>query len=447
MSEPGSIRFHHFGFTPFGRSPLFADFNLEIKAGERIALIGPSGSGKSSLLNALIGALGDTIPGVVTGDVRAHGTVGLVSQSANVVATTCGRDVAFGMENQGRTRADIWAGVDQALTAVGLEGFHNRPSDALSGGESQRLALAGVLAMQPAILLLDEPTAMLDESTAAKVRAHIFDVVERTSATTIVVEHRIGPWLDFVDRVIVLDHGTIVDPESVDIWLPDREPPRPQILSMTQRPRDITELILDGVDAVLERRSFANTVTTHALKNFSMRAYPHQMLSLRGSSGAGKSTALEILAGVRAPDSGVVRGYPKPPHQMRSKDVAARVGWVPQNPEHSFIAHTVAAEIALTSKAVGRDLNLEEVLHHFDLVHVAQVNPYRLSGGEQKRLSIAAGSAHRPAVAVFDEPTVGLDPRQWARVTGWLRSLADSGSIVVSATHDDLLPEDRRIEL
>ncbi len=136
------------------------------------------------------------------------GTVGLVLQEpgAGVVSATIGRDVAFGLENIGMPRAAMPARVAAALAAVRLTMPQDTPTHALSGGEQQRLALAGALALEPTVLLLDEPTAMLDPENAASVRASVGEVVHARGLTTVVVEHRLGPWVDFADRLVVLDH-------------------------------------------------------------------------------------------------------------------------------------------------------------------------------------------------------------------------------------------------
>ena len=191
--------------------------DLDIPAGQRVLLVGPSGSGKSTLLRgAGRGAGGRGLGRAVRGGParwsragRARGAVGLVLQEpgAGVVSATIGRDVAFGLENIGMPRADMPARVAAALAAVRLEMPQDTPTHALSGGEQQRLALAGALALGPSLLLLDEPTAMLDPGSAASVRASVAEVADARHLTTVVVEHRLGPWLDFADRLVVLDDG------------------------------------------------------------------------------------------------------------------------------------------------------------------------------------------------------------------------------------------------
>jgi energy-coupling factor transporter ATP-binding protein EcfA2 len=213
---PGHLEVRGLAWRPFGRrEPVLPGTDLDIPAGQRVLLVGPSGSGKSTLLRALAGVLEVADSGERSGTVLLDGeepgaragAVGLVLQEpgSGVVSATIGRDVAFGLENVGVPRADMPARVTAALAAVHLDMPQDTPTHALSGGEQQRLALAGALALEPTLLLLDEPTAMLDTGNAASVRASVTETVAARRLTTVVVEHRLGPWLDFADRLVVLD--------------------------------------------------------------------------------------------------------------------------------------------------------------------------------------------------------------------------------------------------
>ncbi|MFI5430034.1 ABC transporter ATP-binding protein [Aeromicrobium sp. UC242_57] len=207
----GEVRFRDFTWRPMGRRhPVIAGFDLTVEPGERVLLVGPSGAGKSTLLHGLAGALGSTIAGELSGTAHVDGRLGLLLQNPAdaIVAERIGRDVAFGLENAALPAAQIWPLVDTALAAVGLTYPRDHFTGALSGGEQQRLALAGVLAMHPDVLLLDEPTSMLDPDTATSVREAVLAATR--DRTLIVVEHRIGPWLPHVDRVVVLGPGGVV---------------------------------------------------------------------------------------------------------------------------------------------------------------------------------------------------------------------------------------------
>jgi energy-coupling factor transport system ATP-binding protein len=453
MSAAGA-RFRGFGWRPLGRRErTISDLDLTIEAGERVLIAGPSGSGKSTLLNALAGALGTTIAGEQTGTVEVDGRIGLLMQNPGdaVVAERIGRDIAFGPENLGLDRDEIARRVGAALDAVDLPYGPDHLTVALSGGELQRLALAGVLAMRPQIFLLDEPTSMLDADHARSVREAIVSV--SAGATLLVVEHEIGPWLDHVDRVVVLSRdGEVVsdgapsglhagDPGLDDIWLPGLPAPEPlrvpdELVSPSIEP---LEIVADAVSIELVARTLRGTQRTRALNEFDGSVRPGSVTAFTGSSGAGKSTALAALGGLLTPKTGTLTPAL---HEWRSRRLARHVGWVPQNAEHGFLTQTVGEEVVKTAHRLGITVDVPAVLDVFGLEHLAQANPYRLSGGEQRRLALLAALAHRPGVVLLDEPTVGQDRHTWTAVVGWFAAASSAGAAVALATHDSLAPRD-----
>lgn len=426
-------------------------------------LAGPSGAGKSTLLLALAGALGESVPGDVSGRVHLDAgggadepaVLGLVTQQPGdaVVAARVGRDVAFGPENLGLGRDETWRRVDEALAAVGLPYGRDHPTDALSGGETQRLALAGALALRPGLLLLDEPTSMLDASAADEVRRAVTDAVTSTGATLVVVEHRIGPWLDLVDRVVVLGPDGVVladtDPTTfvaqhrralgeAGVWMPGLPAPSPLLpdVALVAPAEPSVPLDVDRVTLELARRSWRGTTRTMALDDVVLHLGTGAAHAIVGPSGAGKSTLLAACAGLQTPTSGAVVRSDEPLHRMRTLTLAAVSGWVPQTPEHGLLTTTVRDEVALTGARLGRRVDVDAVLDHLGLAALADRNPYRLSGGEQRRLVLAAALAHRPGAVLLDEPTVGQDRLTWAAVAGWWRAAADAGAVSVAASHD-----------
>jgi energy-coupling factor transport system ATP-binding protein len=420
-----------------------------------VLLAGPSGAGKSTVLLALAGALGEAVPGDVLGSVRADGVRGLVTQQPGdaVVSARVGRDVAFGPENLGLDRDETWRRVDDALAGVGLHHGRDHPTDALSGGEVQRLALAGALALRPGLLLLDEPTSMLDDASAAEVRRAVADVVSATGATLVVVEHRLGPWLDLVDRVVVLDRdGAVVadtDPSTfvaehrerlgaAGVWMPGLDAPVPVTppTALVEPVDAPAALRVESLTVELVRRSWRGAARTTALRDVDLTLGAGGTHVLVGPSGAGKSTLLAACGGLQAPTSGRVHRDGVDLHRLRSTALAAVSGWVPQVPEHGFLTTSVREEVALTADHLGRGADVDAVLEHLGLASLAGRNPYRLSGGEQRRLALAAALAHRPAVVLLDEPTVGQDRLTWAAVAGWWTAAAAAGAVAVAATHD-----------
>lgn len=443
----GGVRLRDLTWRPIGRKhPVVAGLDLTVEPGERVLLVGPSGAGKSTILHALAGALGTTIAGDLSGAAEVDGRLGLLLQNPAdaVVAERIGRDVAFGPENAGMVPAQIWARVDECLEAVGLTYGRDHFTAALSGGEQQRLALAGVLAMRPDVLLLDEPTSMLDAATASSVRDAILSAAG--DRTLVIVEHRIEPWLPLVDRVVVLGPGGVVVGDGTvaellagrppaGVWMPGVPTPAPLAVPDELVAPDVLPEAVSAVDVSVElvMRTLRGTHRTRALHGLTVTLPKGAVTGFTGPSGAGKSTALAVMGGLLRPVAGTVTPDRR---RQRSRDLARDVGWVPQNPEHGFLTTTVAEEVAHTSRRIGREVDVTRVLELFGLQRFAASNPYRLSGGEQRRLALAAALAHRPGIVLLDEPTVGQDPGTWAAVAGWVQAARTSGAVVAVSTHD-----------
>ncbi|WP_309072590.1 ABC transporter ATP-binding protein, partial [Arthrobacter sp.] len=442
------------------------DIDLAIDAGQRVLLLGASGAGKSTLLHGLAGVLGEHDEGEQTGSLAvdgvspaaARGRSGLVLQDPDtqLVLARVGDEVAFGAENLAVPRAEIWPRVRRALDDVGLDVPLNHPTTALSGGQKQRLALAAVLAMQPGLLLLDEPTANLDPAGVIEVRDAVVRVLDRTAATLVVVEHRVEVWADVVDRVIVLDSdgGILADgePDAVlqrnavrtrlieaGVWVPGHRPATPAVrqgagedllqaagLSVTRTKRG--PAVLSGVDLILGQG---------------------EAVSVLGPNGAGKSTLALTLAGLLKPRAGkltaldpLARGVGSTPQNWKSAELVSRIGTVFQEPEHQFLTNTVLEELEFGPRRVARQSEadirrrIDPIAERLRLTGLLKANPFTLSGGEKRRLSVATMLATDPDILILDEPTFGQDANTWAELIGLLAELIHAGTCVVSVTHD-----------
>ena len=455
------------GWRHAGRkNPALSGVDLDIAPGERVLVLGPSGSGKSTLMGGLAGLLGGAEEGEATGTLtvdgvapaQARGRVGLLMQDpeAQVVLARVGDDVAFGMENLGVAREEIWPRVEESLAAVGLSVPLDHSTTELSGGQKQRLALASILAMGPGLLLLDEPTANLDPSGVAEVRAAVEAVVERTGATVVVVEHRVDVWASLVDRVIVVADGAIAADGPLrqvlaqqgdalrerGIWLPGDDvaaevgpapevPPASSGTTPIARVADLTigydknSPVRSGIDLTIERG-----VST----------------CIVGANGAGKSTFALTLAGLLPPISGTVEvetsdGTRGDPHEWSSKQLLGRMSMVFQEPEYQFLASTVAEELAIGPRAAGMSEAeiaplVDEHLEALGLTTLARANPMTLSGGEKRRLSVATALISAPELLILDEPTFGQDRGTWLGLVRLLRAALARGVTLVSITHD-----------
>lgn len=493
------VRVQDLTWRPFGRArPVLAGLDLVVEPGERVLLAGPSGSGKSTLLRAVAGLLLTADSGELSGAVtvgghapqEVPGEVGLVLQDpgAGVVASSIARDVAFGLENVSLPREQMRARAEAALREVGLAMPADSSPTTLSGGESQRLALAGTLAMEPAVLLLDEPTAMLDATTAAEVRAVVAAVAAHRGLTLVVVEHRLEGWLDLVDRLVVLDAaGSVVadgEPRQVlaeqgqalaaqGIWVPGVPDPEPLALALEPVPGatagtvDRGRVVAGATGLRVEHRSRRlgqRSRTTLAVDGADLDARAGCTLALVGPSGAGKSSLMAALGGLLPPARGAVQvalpltpaeaggGGPArerltPPHEWSSHDLARVVAWVPQRAATALVGRTVRDDVLTTPRALAQDREVAErradaLLSALGLAHLADADPRQLSGGEQRRLAMASAVAHGPALVLADEPTVGQDRLTWAAVSGVLAAAREEGAAVVVTTHDPGVVDD-----
>ncbi|WP_394553600.1 ABC transporter ATP-binding protein [Agromyces sp. MMS24-JH15] len=484
MTSPtgsGGARIHAegWGWRHAGRDEwAVRELDLIVDPGERVLLLGPSGAGKSTLLHALGGVLGGPEEGAERGRLRVDGArptarrdrIGMVLQDpdSQVILSRLGDDVAFGLENLRVPRERIWDRVRRALVEVGLRASLDTDTSALSGGQKQRLALAGVIAMRPGLILLDEPTANLDPEGVREVRDAVADVAASTGATLVVIEHRTEVWLPVVDRVVVLgrDGRIAADgrPDEVierererlldaGVWVPDAPLP-----TLDRRRHAGGEHLLTATGLVAAAPSPGAEPARH---DFAIER--GRVTVVTGPNGAGKTTLALALGGLRAPVAGSLAGAPgfapdpkRPePIRWRSRELLTRIGSVFQDPEHQFIAATVADELAVGPRALKLPADevarrVDDLLARLRLDHLADANPYTLSGGEKRRLSVGTVLASRPGLIVLDEPTFGQDRRTWEELVRLIAEIVDEGTAVVAVTHDGPFIEllaDARIEL
>ncbi len=449
-SPPAAVRLTGWGFRYASRRAWAArDVDLLVEPGERVLLTGASGAGKSTLLHALAGLLGPdegeqaggmTVGGQQPGRARAGTAVVFQDPDAQLVMTRAGDDVAFGLENAGLPPDRIWPAVDAALDAVGFPYGRDHATAALSGGQKQRLVLAGALAGRPGLLLLDEPTAQLDPDGAALVRTAVARAVADRGSTLLVVDHDAAAWLPLVDRVVELRaEGGAVQHGAGWAPAPLRMPAR--------TPRPAGELLLRADAAGFTHRG----ADLPALPPTDVAVPAGRTLAVTGPNGTGKSTLALLLAALRGPTTGRVIAGPaltaglarpgRPPHRWRADALVRRIGTVFQHPEHQFLTGRVRDELALgpLRSGAGDDVasrRADELMERLGLAALAEANPFTLSGGQQRRLSVATALATAPYVLVLDEPTFGQDRDTWSDLVALLAEQQDQGRALVLVTHD-----------
>lgn len=495
------------------------DLNLTVEAGQRVLLLGASGIGKSTILEGAAGLLGaddaasagsdgrgtgteDADGGVTEGRIlvdgmpvrQARGRVGLVLQDpdAQAVFQRLGDNVAFGPENLGVPREEIWRRVRESLDAVGMHGVElHRSTMHVSGGQQQRIALAGALAMRPGVLLLDEPTANLDPDGVTQIVDAVRRVLDAHRSTMVLVEHRAGPWIDLIDRVVVLglesseqaaarvegtgEEGDVdrsgfrrtvvvadgtpdeifrdpdIDFAALGIWVPDRyRRPEDEIRRIHTPGEPDTDPAVGTGETLLSCRDLAigrhgRAIAQHINLDFAAG----QITALVGANGAGKSTLSLTLAGLLEPVGGAVVASPQlaegadgdSPFAWQSAQLASRISYVFQNPEHQFAKGSVLEEVMVAPLRCGMspkdaESRARALLRRFSLSQYANANPYTLSGGEKRRLTVASALAAAPRVLLLDEPTFGQDRRTWMQIVTLINTLRADGVSIIVVTHD-----------
>ena len=497
------IELDHVSFQ-YPSAPVAAldDVSLAIHEGERVALVGANGSGKTTLarlLNALyLPTSGRVrIDGLDASDLARHRAirqvVGMVFQNPEdqLVAAVVEEDVAFGLENLGMPAAEMRPRVDALLHAFELWDHRLRPPFMISAGQMQRLALAGVLAVQPRVIVFDETTAMLDPAGRRTVLARI-DELHRAGTTIVSITHFMGEAAR-AERVIVLSHGRVVmdgppaevfsDPQRLfDLGL--HLPPaaalaralRPVLPGLPPDLLNTTDLLealpacpspaaaTPAVDPAPRRAARPELIRVAGLGHIYLKGTPlaHRALGdanlevglgevhgLAGATGSGKSTLLQHLNGLLIPQEGQVTVGPHHLHEAGADRYAARrlAGLAFQNPEMQLFETFVGDEIAYGPRQAGLDRPAVREAVRWAMERVGldfeafkDRRSFALSGGEKKKVALASILARRPEILLLDEPLAGLDPRSRDDLLVMLRELVELGLTLVVSSHqmDDL---------
>ncbi len=499
------IELSHITYTyPDQAAPALADFSVALRQGEFVLVVGPSGAGKSTFLRCLNGLVPHFYGGRWVGQARILGRdpvalaprgmadlVGFVFQDpeAQFVVDTVEDELAFAMENFALPPATMRKRVEEVLDQMGIAHLRARRISTLSGGEKQRVAIAAVLALQPEILVLDEPTSQLDPQAAEEVLVALRHLNEDLGLTVILSEHRLERVAQYADRILYLpDPGAapVLDtPRAVLAQLPATSVPplieigralnwQPLPLTIKEgrvfarrlaerwetRGRGDTETRRWG-DRETRECDITDALTHHAprtthhgisisnlhysydnraaLRGIDLTVQPGEFIALMGRNGSGKSTLLKHLVGLLKPGEGRVTVAGLDTRKADTDAIIQHVGYVPQHPGALLFGETLAAELAFTRKSHGLSPDPaadRDLLARLGLAPLADRDPRDLSGGEQQRAALAAILVAAPRIILLDEPTRGLDYAQKRNLAALLQGLQREGTTIIMATHD-----------
>ena len=484
---------------PQAEQPAIKNINLEINQGEFILLTGPSGCGKTTFCRTLNGLIPKFYNGEMTGKVIVNGLdtadhstmelaqhVGLIFQNPDnqIFALTVEKDIAFGLENLGKSKPEMYKEIDWAAEVTGIQELRHRATHELSGGQKQRLTIASVLAMHPKIIVMDEPTSFLDPVGAE----HIFEVLNQLNQelgiTIIIIEHRIDIAAKYVDRIIVFDRGEVRSDGSPEEILSNEDTRLlgvgiPRILTLAKRLKDeaifdnnplTVDHFYDKICTVIQPASNKNIKppfdldelsgeyhhkplieisdlyfdypgNVTALQGVNLTIHEGDYVAIMGENGAGKTTLVKHFNGLLRPKSGNIRFMGEDIKDKSVAQLARKIGLVFQNPDDQLFEETVEKEISFALHNFGIKESLIEkrvnwALNLLDIGKYREKSPFALSGGERKRVALASVLAWDPDVLVLDEPTIGQDYGQKERLRHFLMQLRTQGKTVVIVTHD-----------
>jgi energy-coupling factor transport system ATP-binding protein len=491
-----AVKFTDFGFKyKAQQEPTLYDINLEIKTGEKVLILGGSGSGKSTLANCINGLIPFSYEGTCTGSVTVNGcstlessifelskVVGTVLQDsdAQFVGLSVGEDIAFAMENAMVPRSEMVPVVEERASIVGMQDFIRAIPFELSGGQKQKVAIAGVYGNEVNILIFDEPLASLDPKMGQTAIELIDNLCNKAGCTVIIIEHRLEDVLHRpVDRVILMAEGRIVADTTPDELLRSsllaqhgiREPLYITAmkyagcsLATTQNLCDIETIQFSPTDTA-KLKTFFQTETTpiefdlgeplvelsnvfyaydrdYVLEDISFSVRKGERVAVVGKNGAGKSTTARLICGVGRPNKGDLAVCGKDAKKLSIKEIGEHVAFVMQNPNEMLIKDIIKKEVELALEI--RNTGAQEIIAKATAALTAcRLYPMRnwpvdmVSYGQKKRITIASMLVLEPQVLILDEPTAGQDYRSYTDIMRFVEELnRDYGITIIFITHD-----------
>lgn len=417
------------------------DISFSAQPGEILLLAGASGCGKTTLVRCINGLIPRSYKGEMSGTVRVFGEdvsgwklsqisqkIGTVLQDPErqILGTKVMNEVAFGLENLGLPRAEIFQRVDEALEFLKIPHLRSRETFNLSGGEKQKVALAGILAMKPSIILLDEPLASLDPASAQDTLDAVRMLADQ-GLSILMVEHRVEDVLRIKpERVMFMSEGQIrylgdVSGLSKVVNYREVKLPASDILERARHdPAPVEIKVLPGVTSPgqalvrFEDVAFGYEAGSEVLHGINLEIKRGDVIAVLGPNGAGKTTFVKHAIGLLKPKAGRVLVDQRDTTEASVAEIAGMLGYVFQSPSHMLFAPTVHDELAfgptnMKHSKAQVEAQVKEALQIVNLSEKENDPPLALSFGQQKRVSIAAILAMRSRILVMDEPTAGQD--------------------------------------
>lgn len=416
------------------KSPALKDINLTINKGDLVLITGPSGSGKSTLAYCMNGLIPHIFGGSLRGDIRVSGiepgtlplsemakNAGTVFQNPEyqIFMPTVKEDIEFGCHNMGFHGEDIISNTIRASSDLGLDGLLDRETGELSAGEKQRLAIAGIYAVGPEIIIFDEPSTNLDGHGKNSLR-EIIKKLKDKSYTIILIGHDADIFEDLATRRYFMEDGSLKNiPATADKFPQDK-------IAYDYHTEQST---------IVEARDISYGYGKSGLfDGLTMTIKKQEVVAFVGDNGSGKTTFFKLLMGILKPEKGSISIKGK---NIRSiNDSAGTAGFLLQNPDEQLFAPTVKEEILLGPEQLHISCEYEDIMSRFDLKKYENSNPHSLSKGERQKVAFASIAASRPEVIILDEPTTGLDEKSWMNLMDFTHSLVNDGTTILFSTHN-----------
>jgi energy-coupling factor transport system ATP-binding protein len=481
---------------PGATEPVLKDISLTIQRGEFLGIIGPTGAGKTTLCLALSGIVPQFYGGRFFGRVTVAGMdtldypisqlarhVGTVFEDPEVqlIGTSVENEIAFALENLCVPRAEILARIPRVLAAVRLQGFEQKNPQELSGGQKQRLAIAAALALQPDLLILDEPTSQLDPIGSQEVFATVRTLQQELGIAIVIVSHAAEEMAEFADRIALLSQGRLIAVGSPDdiyaqVELLEQHHLRaPEVSAIyhalgqqgitlpavpvtlagglaalpvisTQGnlapPPAFSSPVIDQQPPILSAQHLTHVYDngTQALHDVCLDIRPGEYVLVVGQNGAGKSTLVKHFLNLLQPTEGTVKVRDRDTRHLSVSELARSIGYLAQNPDNQIFNTTVEKEVAFALPYLGYPPNVVQQeslksLKAMQLWSQRQTHPLSLPKGERARVVIAALLAMQPDIIIFDEPTTGQDYQGACSILEVSRQLHQIGKTVIVITH------------